>query len=317
MKKSKIEELVESYHADVNCEALIAQNPYQKGWVKRLFGTQTEGIAKLQAFLESEAVSQLTSDDEIEGENLLVLLNIMYQREKRIYNTRRSYENYPEKSTNRVYTRLYHLLLLDAAIQSDMGIQFSHSKPLLQLLFWRIKSKVLADIEERIKEMQAEQSEKTNSILLKLGISLIFGKPLNHTLAREEEPDLDGLTQHIKVIQFEEQFVQVEFDFLNKELHEAKMLRAQIRRQDIMGGLEWLELASDNGHAYASLHLAAFYARRNDYSVVNQEVDRDKTVEYLNRARDQGSKLASQTLDEGLTFGMVSVSNVNCAYAPS
>src|SRR5437016_1602036 len=121
MKKSKIVELIESYHADVNGEPLIAQEPYQKGWVRRLFNTQTEGIGQLQAFLDSESLRQLSPDDEVEGDNLVVLLDIMEKREQRIFRTFRSYEDYPEKSTNRIYNRLYQLLLLDAAIQSDIG----------------------------------------------------------------------------------------------------------------------------------------------------------------------------------------------------
>ncbi|CDZ77322.1 hypothetical protein BN59_01605 [Legionella massiliensis] len=314
MKKSQIMELIESYNGEVNCEPLIAQEPYQKGWMKRLLDTRTLGILKLETYLESESVKQLAADDEIEGENLMQLLKIMYRRDQRIHKTSRSYENYPEKSTNRVYNRLYQILLLDSTIQADIGIPFSHTKALHQALFSRIRNKVLANMEDKAKTTyeQEDVPDKGNRGFVRLGLALIFGKRISYHFDHHETPQLEQLTRHVKEINYDEQYARVEFHFLNGELHDAILLDTDIHcDQDIETGLDWLKLASDNGDKNASLHLAAYYARRKNYRLINPTLDPDKTFDLLTLASEQGSSLATRVLDECLSFGMVSIYNLD------
>lgn len=305
MQKSDLENLMESYNGQVNYEPLIAQASYRKEWVRRLFNIQSQGIAQLQTFLCSPAMRQLNPDDEIEGENLLGLLKLIHKRELRIFGTSCSYENDPNYSTNRVYEHLYQILLFDADIQTE--IKLPTTQVLNAVIFKHIRHRVITELEKRAHKIfnRYKHPQKANSGYVDLGLSLLFAKEIKHGFKEQPLNPNEKLTSHLRVIECNYGSVEVKFIFLNQALYAANLVNVKIQYQSINSGLRWLKLASSNGDKNASLQLAAFYARRGDYRLINKKTDLQQTLSYLSLARDQGSLLAAKTLSQKDYFGNV------------
>lgn len=318
MQKSDLMDLMNSYDGEANCEPLIAQAPYQKEWLRRWFNIPSQGIAKLQNFLQSSSMQSLNPNDEIEGENLLTLLKILHQREQRIFDTSASYENAPKKSTNRVYDRLYQLLLLDASVQAEIGIPFPHTNAHYAILFDHMAHRVAAGLEKEVQRIfkSGKAGQRAKSNCLNLGLELLFGKEIYFSY--ENQPNnSEQFTQQTKTIRWNNLWVEINFIFLKGALHEAQVVRGTIQCQNSHAGLRCLRLASENGDYHASLHLAAFYARREDYHRVNKKTKPEQVLKYLKKAEEQGSLLAKEVLLNKSQFGNVVFEQEEDLYRPS
>lgn len=112
MKKSDLTTLLDTYNGRNNTR----HTSYTKGFWRRTFHSTTEGIDDLQSLVDNELRST-SSEENISGDTLLKLLDILDDRAKRIVGTPRSYENQPGKATNQVFEEIYKHLWADIVSQ--------------------------------------------------------------------------------------------------------------------------------------------------------------------------------------------------------
>lgn len=312
MKKSELMELVRSYHACVNSESLLSHAPYQKGWVKRLFNTQTLGMHQVQQYLESTSIQALHPDEELERDALIELLKIMMDRERRIVATSRSYEAAPDKSTNRVYQRLAHLLILQYSMLEDIGLDDYPGKALLmEFIQTRCTNQLISELEHNASALCAatwnvSPSETGCAPYRRLGLAHLFGHQLHHQFKQQPISMQNGMSCHRTTLHLHETVIECELFFLNGAPYETQLVRGEMHfKRNVDEGLRWLEKAALYADPKACMILASFYARRDDFATLNTQVNRNKALDYLDKAQRFGSKLATQVLEHHPLWGEV------------
>lgn len=325
MKKSDITALLQAYDGK-NAGNLFSNHysalgqpfarHYQKGLRKRLFGVRTDGMNELAKFLQSPHVKKLSDRETIHGEALTQLLDILQKRDHRILHTQRSYEKYPDKSTNRVYNRLYEILWLDVARAQEEQEETPDVLQIMAVLFKRESNKKLLQYERAAKKgaISLDSDKQIVSGCHRLGVALATGKAIqfesNQTVKTNQTGDFDWCTDNThttKVFEFDGQKITAVFTRFVGDLKSLLITPNQIKLgHDVNKGIEWLKYGSKKGDKTCSYQLAEYYACISE-TIYNEQPNPDEAEKYLRIAAKQGSRTATSILDRGGQFGKITL----------
>lgn len=314
MRKEQIQAFIDSYN-NVNSGNLFDLG-LKKGIRKRLFGLRTRGIKELENFMKSDGMRNLGPEKQISDENLKQLCQILEARDDRIYGTRRSYEKYPDKSTNKVFQHIYELLWLDlAGIQSNQGkLKESDEETINHTILKREAYKKRSEFEKNPNEVKmVNDTYMTNAC--QLGIALLEGTQLHssdyedklkqHTPSGENDL-LQSIT--IKCTDGVRSVYGILKTALNKIFSLDTISENMVFDKDVKNGIKWLDHAAKKGDKIASFKLAKVYAGgASKVSEKEVPINADKAIKYLKLAKEQGSRTATQLLENGGTLGQIDV----------
>ena len=174
MKKSDIRKLISAYDGDNQGGLLNTFPNLRKGLRKRLFGLRTKGVSDLANLLNSNLFLSFSEDSEIQGAALEQLLVLIKNRDDRIYNSSRSYENYPDKGTNVVYAKLNELLWLDISKAMDQGQDMTDDvNKIKEVVFKRENNKNLHEFRKKANSGDIEARYM-------LGVNTFIGRQIEY-----------------------------------------------------------------------------------------------------------------------------------------